>query len=440
MMPSPSPKHQVPHTYHQVSLSDDEYMDDTVTDFGGVTLEFNTVGDGDNVGGDGARSGNNPGFLSLDTGETSGDLPSIAITPMTPPSGSLSPDGNQTVSLSTPMGSSHNIHNRTFHQDQLGNSNRWMSQSPVPPPPDVDAKDYFAYRDSIVQHVTDEVQQLVDSNDGILKGTWFLTEIDTWDNELERIIVLTDRTILIVKYDFIGMKIEEVRRIHLAIVERLIQGELKYPDKSLTPRLNGLAGGLAGMVKDVIPKVHGTVQNFGCAVLRRNKCVSDPNAMLDESDNARQSASLEGSFEKDEPNISECAGINSPKNSIMSTLSLDKFEARARNTWGIRIVWDKEKPVTLYQKWNPFDKSIPYITLTSHPLLWHKNKHSTVGSFDIETFSQKLIEILGHTGGESPMCNVEYKPIVIETYVGLTSLLYNANSLGFYKVRGKVSF
>lgn len=137
----------------------------------------------------------------------------------------------------------------------------------------------------------------------------------------------------------------------------------------------------------------------------------------------------------------------------------------------MRIVWDNEKPVTLYQKWNPFDKSIPWITLTSHPLLWHKSmlieaksfitysllpilimviflppdKHSAaaVGSFDIETFSRKLIEILSSCGGggaESPMCTVEYKPIVIETYVGLTSLLYNANSLGFYKVRGKVSF
>lgn len=249
MLPSPSPKHQPHHTYHQVSLSDDECMDDTLTDFGGVTLEFNTGGGG---GGrsparNGTVSSSAPSkgsyglrsFLSLDTGD--GDMPSIAITPMTPPSeGSLSPaDGNETVSLNTPCGSP----NPQFNQNPLlfdsfnnSNSNRWMTQSPVPPPPQsMDAKDYFAYRDNIVQHVTDEVQQLVDSNDGNLKGTWFLTEIDTWDNELERIIVLTDKSILIVKYDFIGMKIEEVRRIHLTIVERLIQGELKYPDKSLTP-------------------------------------------------------------------------------------------------------------------------------------------------------------------------------------------------------------
>jgi len=64
-------------------------------------------------------------------------------------------------------------------------------------------------------------------------------------------------------------------------------------------------------------------------------------------------------------------------------------------------------------------------------------------SFDIESFSRELIDVLSHGGGESsPMyaCRVEYKPIIIETYLGLASLFHNANSLGFYKVRGKVSF
>lgn len=175
MLPSPSPKH---HTYHQVSLSDDEYMEDA-TDFGGVTLEFNSGGRSparnNGVDEDQTKVGiGNPGFLSLDTNDE--NMPSIAITPMTPPSaGSLSPDGHHTVSLNTPSGSPH-FQNRIFQSEAGMNSNtRWMNESPIPPPPDIDAKDYFAYRDSIVQHVTDEVQQLVDSNDGILKGTWFLT-------------------------------------------------------------------------------------------------------------------------------------------------------------------------------------------------------------------------------------------------------------------------
>lgn len=98
-------------------------------------------------------------------------------------------------------------------------------------------------------------------------------------------------------------------------------------------RLNGLAGGLAGMVKDVIPKVHGTVQTLGCAVLRRNRCVPDPAAVLDDNEQPQQNqqfASVPGETSptgEHDPNISGC-GINSPKNSIMTTLSLDKFESR----------------------------------------------------------------------------------------------------------------
>lgn len=35
---------------------------------------------------------------------------------------------------------------------------------------------------------------------------------------------------------------------------------------------------------------------------------------------------------------------------------------------------------------------------------------------------------------------VEYKPIVMETYIGIPALIYNYSQFGFYRVRGKVSF
>lgn len=109
-------------------------------------------------------------------------------------------------------------------------------------------------------------------------------------------------------------------------------------------KLNGLAGGLAGMVKgvsSVIPKVHGTVQNLGCAVLRRNKCAAiDPTAVVDDNEqqestqqqNPQQLAGGGGdsdSLGEIDPNMAGCVGgLNSPKNSIMTTLSLEKFESR----------------------------------------------------------------------------------------------------------------
>jgi len=64
--------------------------------------------------------------------------------------------------------------------------------------------------------------------------------------------------------------------------------------------------------------------------------------------------------------------------------------------------------------------------------------------FNVDHFGRELMDTLctcgGGDGNISPVCRVEYKPIVIDNYVGLTSLVHNANSLGFYKVRGKVSF
>jgi hypothetical protein len=37
-------------------------------------------------------------------------------------------------------------------------------------------------------------------------------------------------------------------------------------------------------------------------------------------------------------------------------------------------------------------------------------------------------------------CNIEHKPIVLDNYVGIGSVIHNRNALGFFKVRGKFSF
>lgn len=61
--------------------------------------------------------------------------------------------------------------------------------------------------------------------------------------------------------------------------------------------------------------------------------------------------------------------------------------------------------------------------------------------YDCEDFAQKLVaavETIGE-GRESP-CKVVHAPIILPNYVGLTSLVHNKNSLGFFKVRGKFSF
>lgn len=68
-------------------------------------------------------------------------------------------------------------------------------------------------------------------------------------------------------------------------------------------------------------------------------------------------------------------------------------------------------------------------------------------NYNIEDFSKKLATTLavgsGQTspvGSPSSKCVILYQPIIIESYAGLAAALHNANELGFFKSRGKVSF
>ena len=45
--------------------------------------------------------------------------------------------------------------------------------------------------------------------------------IDHWDNEKERIVLLTEKSMIIAKYDFIAMKQVEYRRIGLSIIDKI---------------------------------------------------------------------------------------------------------------------------------------------------------------------------------------------------------------------------
>lgn len=54
--------------------------------------------------------------------------------------------------------------------------------------------------------------------------------------------------------------------------------------------------------------------------------------------------------------------------------------------------------------------------------------------FDIDAFQTTLKSLLPQESSVITM------PIIIENYCGLGALVHNRNSLGFFKIRGKVSF
>jgi len=86
----------------------------------------------------------------------------------------------------------------------------------------------------------------------------------------------------------------------------------------LCRKLNGIAGGIAGVVKDcIIPSVHGTVQTVGGAVWRKSKC-GDPEQAVE---------ATEG-IEKSNSSPTSETGARTVRGSIMSILSLEKFESK----------------------------------------------------------------------------------------------------------------
>lgn len=187
-------KHQQP---QQQQLSDEESLDDrcSVEDFQGVTLQFDYSRNHTPVSPASDRlCEDNPTWererkellsLSGEKDTTTGELPQISITPMTPPSALDSPGAQSTVSLTstnpspmhrpTPKSLPGIGHNQ--NQYRSTSTSYWGAQTPPEPSNELEAKEFFACRDSIIQNAIDEVQKLVDpEEDGGVRGTWLLTE------------------------------------------------------------------------------------------------------------------------------------------------------------------------------------------------------------------------------------------------------------------------
>ncbi|KAK0175673.1 hypothetical protein PV327_009405 [Microctonus hyperodae] len=269
------------------------------------------------------------------------------------------------------------LRDESYNQENSTNAATARSNVPSIPFKNIDVHTFFSDRNEVVERAVKECHDILSTDQNDeIIGTWLLTEISLWDTEKERIVLLTKNAIYTIKYDFISLKILQFNRTPLTEIDTIAEGELEYPPKSAVPRLNGLAEGVSSMIH--------------CAV--------------------RQQWS-----------------------SIASRSDI-KFESRKRNMSGIRIMWSKGKPLSFDKKWNPFAKHIPWLTYTSHPLYWHKGINEERSRFDVNGLHSALVSIISET------CMFVKHPLIIENYLGLGALLHNRTSLGFFKVRGKISF
>jgi hypothetical protein len=99
------------------------------------------------------------------------------------------------------------------------------------------ASNLFSFRAGALDGaVSDCKKSVVKSDlDGEVKGTWLLTEIDHWDMEKEKLVLLTTNSLLIIRYDFIRLMPTDFRRILLKTISRVQIGDMVYPAYSLMP-------------------------------------------------------------------------------------------------------------------------------------------------------------------------------------------------------------
>ncbi|KAM7388677.1 hypothetical protein PAMP_024837 [Pampus punctatissimus] len=104
-------------------------------------------------------------------------------------------------------------------------------------PDEFKMKRFFVLRPGTLNQAIKDIEALVDKEvDGNVLSVWLMAEVDHWNNEKERLALITDNSLLVFKYDFVMFNCEQIQRIPLNFVDRITHGTFSFPKRSVLQR------------------------------------------------------------------------------------------------------------------------------------------------------------------------------------------------------------
>lgn len=96
---------------------------------------------------------------------------------------------------------------------------------------------FFVARPGALEQAIEDLKTHVTVREGeTVLSFWLLAEVDHWNNEKERVVMITEKSLLICKYDFIMLACQQIQKVPLNYVDRICRGQFTFPPRSLDKR------------------------------------------------------------------------------------------------------------------------------------------------------------------------------------------------------------
>ncbi|NP_001088089.1 uncharacterized protein LOC494786 [Xenopus laevis] len=128
--------------------------------------------------------------------------------------------------------------------DDMKNTVSKKEQEPAPPqdtvpqqPNDYLMRKYFVGRPGAFEQASEDLRkQIFAKENETVNSAWLLAEVDHWNNEKERLVLITDKSLFICKYDFIMLCCEQIQKVPLNFIDKICLGPFTFPQRSLDKR------------------------------------------------------------------------------------------------------------------------------------------------------------------------------------------------------------